>query len=164
MKTIVIYGSTMGNTENAANIIGEKFDGAEVVSVDADALSSIADYDLVILGTSTWGMGELQEDWDMVLDGLGEVDFGGKKVALFGLGDQQSYTDTYLDGMGILYEKVKEAGAEVIGKWPVDGYDFGESRAVVDGAFVGLALDEDCQSSETDGRIEKWVEELKGQL
>jgi len=160
MKTIIIYGSTLGNTENVARLISEKIENSEVMPVGAESISKIGDYDFIILGTSTWGVGELQDDWDSSFDALEKADFSGKKVALFGLGDQQGYCDTFLDGMGILYEKLRELGADIQGSWPVEGYDFSSSRAVVDGAFVGLALDEDCQSAETSGRIIRWIESL----
>jgi len=48
-----------------------------------------------------------------------------------------------------------------VGYWPADGYDFTESKALRDGKFVGLALDEDNQSDLTDERIKAWVAQLK---
>ncbi|RMF69726.1 MAG: flavodoxin FldA, partial [Cyanobacteria bacterium J069] len=45
--------------------------------------------------------------------------------------------------------------------WPTDGYDFNESKAVRDGKFVGLAIDEDNQSDLTTERIQSWVAQLK---
>lgn len=42
-----------------------------------------------------------------------------------------------------------------------DGYDFNESKAVVDGKFLGLAIDEDNQSDMTELRVKSWVSQLK---
>ena len=48
-------------------------------------------------------------------------------------------------------------GANVVGAVPTDGYTYIDSASVVDGKFVGLALDEDNESDKTDGRIAAWV-------
>ncbi len=63
--------------------------------------------------------------------------------------------------MGILEEKISELGGTTVGYCSTDGYDFNESKAVRDGKFVGLALDEDNQSELTDKRINTWVTQLK---
>lgn len=66
--------------------------------------------------------------------------------------------------MFTLYEAAKEAGARMIGATSTDGYTFDESTSVVDGKFVGLALDEDNESDKTDGRIAAWVEAIRPEL
>ena len=81
----------------------------------------------------------------------------GRTVALFGCGDSESYPDTFVGGMGELYQAVVGAGAHVVGAVPVDGYTFDASDAVVDGHFVGLALDEVNESDKTDARIDAWA-------
>lgn len=89
----------------------------------------------------------------------------GKTVALFGLGDQDGYDDTYVDALGILYEQVLAMGAKVIGGFDVDSdYDYESSAAIVDGKFVGLALDEDNQEEFTEKRIDLWISQIKDQI
>ena len=56
----------------------------------------------------------------------------------------------------ILYE----AGAQVIGAVATEGYTFDDSESVVDGKFVGLALDEVNEDGKTDERIDAWVAEI----
>ena len=92
------------------------------------------------------------------------ADFSGKKVALFGTGDQSAYSDTFVDGMGILYETLKNSNAEFTGAWPSEGYGHSGSRAMKDGQFVGLVIDEDNQPDMTENRIREWVERLKKDL
>ncbi len=162
MRVGIYYGSTTGNTECVASMIAAEFKDHEVnvqsiAEAEADSLDG---YDLLILGSSTWGSGELQDDWDSFLGKLDSVDLNGKKVALFGLGDQMGWADTFVDAMGIINEKVTGRGAEVVGKCPIDGYNFVASRAVVDGCFVGLALDESNQSDLTGSRVKEWVATL----
>ena len=45
-----------------------------------------------------------------------------------------------------------------------DDYNFEDSEAVIDGEFVGLALDEMNESDKTDERIDAWIESFKAQL
>ena len=162
MATVkVIFGSTSGNTESAANMIADAL-GGEVINV-ADASASDFEADLLVLGCSTWGVGELQDDWFDGLETIDGVDLQGKKVALFGEGDQCGFADTYLDAVGIIYEKVVSKGAEVIGFWSTEGYDHTGSTAEIDGKFVGLALDEDNQPEMTEERIKVWCEQLKAE-
>jgi flavodoxin, long chain len=163
MKTVkVIYGSTTGNTERAAQRIAEVLGGTAVAVGQAQAADFEAD--LLVLGTSTWGLGDIQDDWADGLKKLEAAPLSGKAVALFGLGDQTSYSTTYVDGMGELFDAVQARGARVVGQWPTEGYQFDESKAVRDGAFVGLALDDDNETAQTETRIAKWCESLRGEL
>ena len=163
MKTVkVIYGSTTGNTERVAQRIVEVL-GGTIVPV---AQAAVADFeaDLLVLGTSTWGLGDIQDDWADGLKKLEAAPLSGKAVALFGLGDQLGYSTTYVDGMGELYDAVLARGARVVGSWPKEGYRHDESKAVRDGVFVGLALDDDNELNLTEARIAKWCESLKGEI
>jgi flavodoxin I len=161
LKIAIVYGSTTGNTESAAEKVKEQIGDASLISaadVNKDILESS---DLLILGASTWGIGDVQDDWAGELDVLSGASLAGKKVAIFGLGDQYSYTDSFVDGMRDLYDAAKQAGAEIIGAWPTDGYTFTAERPVLENKFVGLALDEDNESDKTDERIAKWVSQIK---
>ncbi len=153
----VIFGSTTGNTETVAQKIADALGGADVISVGDASAEDLGKYDVLVFGTSTWGVGDLQDDWEENIDILDEIDYSGKKVALFGLGDQESYSDTFVDGMKALKDKITAKGGTLSGEWPVDGYEFDESAAVEGDHFIGLALDEDNQSDLTDERIASWV-------
>ena len=139
-KTVVIFGSSTGTCEGIAEKIGAKL-GAEVVNVQ-DLNDDVLAADNLLLGTSTWGAGELQDDWYDGVDTIKGADLSGKTVAIFGCGDSASYSDTFCGAMKELYDAAKEAGANVIGEVSTDGYTFDDSDAIVDGKFVGLALDE----------------------
>lgn len=159
MKTVkVIYGSTMGNTERAAQRIAELLGGKAVSIGQAEPADFAAD--LLVLGTSTWGLGDLQDDWAAGIAKLDAASLRDRTVALFGLGDQISYGTTYVDGLGELYDAVQARGARVVGQWPTDGYRHDASKAVREGAFVGLALDDDNDPSLTESRIRTWCATL----
>lgn len=160
--TGIIFGSSMGNTEEAANLIASNLGIDNILNVaDTDA-KTINSFDKLIIGSSTWGSGDLQDDWDSF--DFDSLDVSGKTVALFGLGDSSSYGDTYCDAMGIIYDKLTQKGANIIGQVSTDGYSFDESRSVKDGKFVGLALDADNESDQTEERIKKWTESIKSQI
>ena len=160
-KTVVVYGSSTGVCENIANIIGEKL-GAEVINVSDFSNDTVANYDNLILGTSTWGAGELQDDWYDGLNVLKEADLSGKTVALFGCGDSESYSDTFCGAMKEIYDAAK--GANILPGVSTEGYTFDDSEAVIDGQFVGLALDDVNEDDHTEARIDSWLEAIKGSL
>ncbi|ASQ29747.1 flavodoxin [Campylobacter avium LMG 24591] len=159
MSVAVIYGSSMGNTEGAANLIAEKLGVSDVLNISDIDAAKINSYDKLIVGSSTWGSGDLQDDWD-AFDFSG-LKLDGKTVAVFGMGDSESYSDTYCNAMGKLAEKLQAAGAKLVGQVSTDGYSYESSEAVVDGKFVGLALDNDNQEDLTEERISNWVEQIK---
>lgn len=156
-KTVIIYGTSTGTCEDLASRIGAKLGVDNIINVTDLDENVIAENDNLILGTSTWGAGEMQDDWYDGVRTLRGADLSGKTVALFGCGDSESYPDTFVGGMGELYQAVVGAGAHVVGAVPVDDYTFDSSDAVVDGHFVGLALDEVNESDKTDARIDAWA-------
>ena len=90
------------------------------------------------------------------------ISFKNKTVALFCLGDQDGYKDTYANAMGIIYDVVINNNGVVIGKWPIEGYSYGNNTtAVRKGQFIGLPLDEINQPELTKKRVDKWVQILK---
>lgn len=159
----LFFGSDTGYTESIAReivrLIGpEQIDCHDISKSSNDLFSN---YNLLIIGLSTWHDGQLQSDWDKFLDEFKKIDFTGKTVAFFGLGDQVGYAEYFVDGIGILAQIVSENGGEIIGVWPTDGYQFQASKAVFEeGWFVGLALDEDNQSDLTITRIRAWLEQV----
>lgn len=159
-KTIVVYGSSTGTCESIAQTLGEKL-GADVIDVANLTAADVQGADNLVLGTSTWGAGEMQDDWYDGVKVLKEAGLSGKKVAVFGCGDSSSYSDTFCGGMKDLYDAAKEAGATMVGDdVPTDGYTYDDSDSVVDGHFIGLALDDVNEDDKTESRIEAWIPTL----
>ena len=150
-KTGIFYGSSTGTTEAVANLIASKLGIASADVHDAGKLTAdlAGSYDVLILGTSTWGYGELQDDWNDAVETLKKMDLSGKTVALFGCGDSESYSDTFCDGMGILYEDLKDSQCKFIGFVPDTNYTYNSSVSAVDGHFVGLAIDDVNEGDKT---------------
>ncbi len=163
----IIYGTDTGMTEDVVQYMVDtwKDDTIEVIEVSEAEKEDFGKFDLLILGLSTWYDGELQSDWEDYYDEFKTIDFTGKTVAVFGLGDQYGYGEYYVDGMGIIAKTVLDNGGKLIGHWPTEGYDFDASKgAMNDDYFYGLALDEDNQHEETEGRVDKWIAQLKSEL
>lgn len=161
-KIGIFYGSSTGNTESVAKYIKKEMVGKEVDlhNISDISVDEILRYDILMFGVSTWGEGDLQDDWESLLPKLKKLNLHGKTATFFGLGDQDGYPDNFLNAMGTVYDAVVKAGAKTIGEWSTDGYDFTESTAVRDGKFVGLALDEDNQSELTNGRVAAWLSSI----
>lgn len=159
-KTIVVYGSSTGTCEAIAQTIGEKL-GAEVINVTDLTKEEVEGADNLVLGTSTWGSGEMQDDWYDGVKVLKEAGLSGKKVAVFGCGDSASYSDSFCGGMKELYDAAEAAGATMVGnEVSTDGYTYDDSDAVVDGHFIGLALDDVNEDDQTESRIDAWIPTL----
>ena len=163
-KTVIIYGSSTGTCQNIAENIATKLGVSGILDVAKVTASQISAYDNLILGTSTWGAGEMQDDWYDGIKELKNANLNGKTVALFGCGDSQSYSDTFCDGMGEIYRELQSSGCNIIGSTPTDGYTYDNSTAVADGRFVGLAIDDVNESDLTENRIDAWITSIKDQL
>ena len=162
MKNIgVFYGSITGNTQEVAEAIRSEF-GKSAIVQDINEVDRVdlQDYDLVILGTSTWEVGE-REEWKEFLAKLDNPERYDTKFALFGLGDQKEYPEKFLNTMGFLYDRLLARGATIIGKFPTDGFGFTASDAISNGHFVGLALDQDNQPEQSPVRIRNWVAQIR---
>lgn len=165
MKKIgIVYGSTTGTTEGVAEKIAAKFAGSDMISAGELDEAFVTEHDVLILGSSTWGSGELQDDWYDGVEVLKSADLSGKKVAIFGCGDGSTYSDTFCDAMGLIYEEIKDKGIELVGKVSTAGYSFDSSVSAEEDMFIGLAIDEDNEGNLTDERIDNWVAQINAVL
>lgn len=163
-KTGIFYGSITGTTEKIAHRIGELLgvDEKDIHNVAEVAPSAVAPYDLLVCGTSTWGDGNVEEDWYDFLDGAESLDLSSKEVALFGCGDE-TMEDTFCSGVGKLYHRLAETGAKFIGAYDTIGYRFNHSEAIPDNHVdaVGLLLDEVNHPELTETRLRGWTNLIK---
>ena len=138
MSAKVVFGSTTGMTEAVAGKIAEALGGEAVNVASADVAAF--DADLVVLGSSTWGVGDLQDDWMAKLDEVKGY-LGGKKVAVFGLGDSVGFADSYCVAAETLADAAKAAGATLVGEI--------------------LKIDDTNEADQTDAKIAAWVAAIK---
>jgi flavodoxin I len=118
-KAAIIFGSSTGNTETAARIIAGVLQdkGWDLSLMDVDGLPVTElekDYDLILLGSSTWGEDEieLQEDFASFYEQMDSVPLTGRKLAVFGCGDS-SYT-YFCGAVDAIAEKVENMGGTLV--------------------------------------------------
>lgn len=160
--TGIFFGSTTGNTEQLAADIAAQLgvDAADIHNVGEASADAALAYDVLLLGSSTWGCGDLQDDWYDFLDQLKGKDLSGKKVGLFGCGDSESYPDTFCGALTQIHDALEGTGCTFIGQLPADAYDAIESDVCTDQGVLGLAVDE-SHPDQTDAHLAAWVELIK---
>lgn len=173
-KIGIFFGTDTGRTRLIAKQIAKKLGDAAAVplNIGRATLADFLAYDALILGSPTLGDGMLpgestglnQPSWEEFLPQLAASDLSGKTIALFGLGDQKKYPDEFVDAIGILHETLADLGAQMVGRWPTEGYHFAASRAVEGDEFLGLALDQHHQALLTESRIDTWLAQVKPAL
>lgn len=160
-KIAILYGTVAGNIEAVARKINDQLiEMADLIDIACVTIEDLNKYDFLFLGTPTYGMGGLQNDWKTFLPELKKADLSIKTVALFGLGDSVCNPNTFVNGMGVIFQVLKNSGCRIVGSCSTDGYSFVGSEAVEDGEFVGLPLDQDNESGLTDSRIAHWLSEI----
>ena len=164
-RPIVLYATMFGATELVAEQVAAALSrelGAQVPCRDLAYLdlAVMEQHDLLVLGLSTWNIGQLPSDLELRLPELAALDLHGKLLALFGTGDAVGYPDTYLDALEIVDDALLTTGVERIGDWPVAGYSFEASRAQRGDMFLGLGVDEDNEPELTEERVNAWVSKV----
>ena len=137
-KIHVVFGSTTGTTESVAAKIAASL-GAATFNIAADDPAAF-DAELLVLGSSTWGIGDLQDDWASRLDQV-KASFAGKKVAVFGLGDSVGFADSFCVAADTIAKAAKEAGATLVGDV--------------------LKLDDTNEAAQTDAKVAAWTNAIK---
>jgi len=116
-RAVIVYGSVTGLTEEIAYALaGEikhRYDVRTVNALDVKP-QDINRADLILLGSSTWGVGELQMDMIPVYEHVQQMDLGSKRGAVFGKGDSEYKKFCY--AVVTLEKALKEAGAALVQK------------------------------------------------
>lgn len=168
MKVGIFFGTNTGNTETVVEKLKDSMESngfeIDVHDMSSASVDDFGEYENIIIASPTWNDGELQDDWDAVIDDVKGFNFAGKNLGFVGLGDQEGYPDNFLDALGTIWNAAKGSGPKLFGAWSAEGYTFDSSTAIVDGKFLGLAIDIENQDELTDDRISQWVKQIKGEL
>ena len=125
-KTVIIFGSTTGNTEIVARWVKQalvdKDVQAELWNAADINVDDMITYEMIIFGSSTWGQGEIQDDFISIYGGLSEKQIGEKRVAVFGCGDKDMFPDNFCQAVDMIEGKARECGARIIAEsFKIDG-------------------------------------------
>lgn len=165
----IFVGSSSGATQTAAEQLETLFDGAELINMEEDYedIDQFNQFDVLLIGSSTWGQGDPQRDW---VDPLYEMeneepDLSGKKVAFFGAGDQDTHGEHFVSALGKMKDIFSKLGADTsYGYWETEGYSYEFSLAESEGKFCGLAIDNINQADLTTSRVTTWAEQVKSEM
>ncbi|RXJ87855.1 flavodoxin domain-containing protein [Arcobacter sp. CECT 8985] len=171
MANIGIFCATAGGTslkiaDKLAKAFNVEEDNLINMEEDFDDVDQLLDYDILFIGSSTWGQGDVHHEWvDPQLDiDSDEIDFSGKKVAFFGAGDCVKHGEHFCSALGKLYKTFTKAGADIIGFVDASDYSYEYSLSQVGDKLCGLAIDEHNEKGKTEERIENWIESLKKEI
>ncbi len=164
MKIVILYGTLTGNTKKIAFIIYNKiknFYFTKIYNIKKCNLNMLHIFNILILGTSTWFYGKIQNDWKNFLLNYKCINLNNKFIALFGCGNQKLYINTFCDGIYKLYKVFVNDKNILLGFWYNINYNFIYSKALLNkNYFLGLLLDLDNQNKFTNTRINIWVSNL----
>ncbi|MGD0961703.1 MAG: flavodoxin [Methylomonas sp.] len=174
-KIGIFFGTDTGTTRLIAKMMYNKLGGERAdkpKNINRTSLAEFLQYDVLIAGTPSYGIGDLpglatgcmEANWAEFVPKLDGVDLAGKRIALFGLGHQERYADRFASSLIHLYRLFYGNGADIVGRWSTDGYEFKHSAAVIDNQFVGLVLDQRGQPGLSDQRIDAWLADIAPQL
>ncbi|WP_428026053.1 flavodoxin domain-containing protein [Arcobacter sp.] len=169
MANIGIFCGTAGGTSMiVAEALAEAFDVDEVINMeeDFDDIEQFEEYDVLFIGSSTWGQGDVHFSWvDPQLEIEDEgLDLSGKTVAFFGAGDSVKHGEHFCSALGKLHKTFTKLGAKTVGFVDASDYKYEFSLAEIDGKLCGLAIDQHNEEDKTTKRIENWVNQLKGEI
>ena len=164
----LFFGSSGGVTRRVAQRLAASLEDAELIDMeeDFDGIEQFEEFDVLLIGSSTWGQGDPQRDW---VDPLYELeneapDFHGKKVAFFGAGDQVTHKEHFVSALGKMHDLFVELGARPYGYTSIEGYRYDFSLAQRGDLLCGLAVDDINQADLTPTRIDAWVTQLKEEM
>lgn len=161
MKKIgIFYGSSTGVTAKIARQLATLLNVSQndVHDIADIAPSALGEYEIILLGSSTWGAGEMQKDWMDFSKALEAMDLKGKTIAVFGTGNEKMAV-TFCNAVGRIYDIAAKTGAKMIGEFNSDGYTFRKSLAKIEDSDLmkGLVIDQGNEPRLTDKRLEEWT-------
>lgn len=168
-KTGLFFGPEKGAVHRVAEKIRDAAgaDHIDLIPVAGAGAADLEKYHKIIFGISTvgketWDQDFSNTDWSRFFPEISKIDYRDRTIAIFGLGDHITYPGHFVNAMGMLAKEILKTcpDAKIVGEVDFSGYEFEESEAVIDGRFIGLALDEDFEPELTDKRIADWVSRI----
>ncbi|MCD6342878.1 MAG: flavodoxin domain-containing protein [Spirochaetaceae bacterium] len=116
INVLIVFGSSKGRTGRIAEILSDALTAKGLTTVLKNVFEArpkeLLDYRYIVLGSSTYGQGDLQRDFLDFERGMDDLDLTGIKAAIFGSGNSRyAY---YAEAVDILEAKVKIQGARLI--------------------------------------------------
>lgn len=115
-KIVIAYASMSGNTEEIAELLKVSFEPfgheTELMEMEHMDVHDLLKYDGILLGSYTWGDGDLPYETEEFYENLLTVDLTGKNAAVFGSGDH-AYPK-FCAAVDLFEDRLKECGTNII--------------------------------------------------
>ncbi len=121
MQILMIVGSEMGNAEMTGDLVKDELEerghDVELFSEGDAAEAALEDHEVLLLITSTTGLGDIPQNLEELFEELteGRPDLSQLRFGLIGLGDR-NYGDTFCGGPKKWLTLLAELGAELVGE------------------------------------------------
>ncbi|MGE6377501.1 flavodoxin domain-containing protein [Peribacillus muralis] len=86
-RIAIVYHSAGGNTKALAEAIASQLPEAEIYRMSEFDIRTLPDYDALIVGTYTWGNGELPAKSAALYEELEQLPIASLKTGVFGTGE-----------------------------------------------------------------------------
>ncbi|MFC0270726.1 flavodoxin [Metabacillus herbersteinensis] len=114
-KVLITYVSMSGNTEDIANLLMQEFSeqGLDVhlEEMESTRIEDLTSYELILVGTYTWGNGDLPYETEEFYEGLVDAEISGLKAACFGSGDH-AYPK-FCEAVNLFYNQLSVCRSDV---------------------------------------------------
>ena len=120
-QILILVGTETGNSQMVAECLEEDFQKAghevEIIDDGSTDAADIASREIVLVCTSTYGMGEFPMNFQAVYDSLDDTkpDLSALRYGVIALGDQ-TYQDTFCDAGKNIDKLLRELGGQRIGE------------------------------------------------
>ncbi|MBM7661854.1 flavodoxin I [Bacillus mesophilus] len=115
-KVVIAYASMSGNTEEIADLLKVSIEPFEheidVLEIEHMDVNDVLNYDGILIGSYTWGDGDLPYETEDFYEELLTLDLTGKKAAVFGSGD--TVYPKFCEAVVLFENRLKECNAEII--------------------------------------------------
>jgi len=163
-KIGIFYATISKSTKKVAELIASSLnvpDNDVYNLIDIESVDIMLNYDLLILGSPTYGKGDCHYLWRETFKEMKAHNFQHIYFAIFSLGDQVYHSKTFAGAITKMNAALQEQKTTMVGGWSAEGYEFTNSPIVVDNEnFSGLVIDEKNQSQLTKSRVIKWCQQL----
>lgn len=115
MKVCIVFASMSGNTEDIAVLIKKELERNQVEVVleemDGYAASEVLDYDALLVGSYTWGNGDLPYEAEDFEEELRELRLNGMPAGAFGSGDR--VYPSYCEAVHVFEKTLRNCGSTI---------------------------------------------------
>lgn len=144
-KVVLVFASMTGNTEEIAKLVAKGLEetGVELTVRELPAADpqELVDYDGIILGSYTYGDGDLADEFSDYYSDMDGLDLEGKIAAVFGSGD--TAYDNFCAAVDTLSAKLTELGAiQIQESMKIDQTPDDEQECIAFGREFGETLQE----------------------